>query len=207
MSAAVPDKGPRPVLNRLKSVLFRRGADERTVAALYGSIVAQARQPAFHLQAGVPDSVEGRFELVALHAWLVMRRLTRDGQLAEALNQRLFDFMFADLDVNLREIGVSEMRVGKKVKELAEHYYGRATAYEAALRPDAPDGALSAALDRNLYGSVLPDPLQVQAMARYVRAQATFLEALPSAELLAGRLRFDDKALATCLAAEPQQQC
>ncbi len=172
------------------SRLFKRTSHERTVAGLYGRIVAQARETGFFAVANVPDTVEGRFELVALHAWLVMRRLRDQGPEAAAFNQALFDFMFADMDLNLRELGVSDMKVGEKVKDLASHFYGRINAYEGAMKPDAAPDALAQALDRNLYGSTLPDPADVATMEAYVRAQAAALDSFPPARLLAGEVAF-----------------
>jgi len=160
------------------------------VAELYGRIVAQARQPSFFDPCGVPDTLEGRFELVALHAILVMRRLSAEGQAAADFNQSLFDFMFLDMDTNLREAGVSDIKVGEKVKELATHFYGRAKAYADGLAPGAPSDVLDGALDRNLFGSTLPDPEQVARMAVYVRREAEALAAWPADRLMAGEVAF-----------------
>jgi cytochrome b pre-mRNA-processing protein 3 len=169
---------------------FRRSRQQRTVADLYGRLVAQARQPGFFLHAGVPDTIEGRFELIALHGWLVMRRLGREGRDAAELSQALFDYMFADMDTNLREAGVSDLKVGEKVKELARHFYGRVKAYEDGLMPGAAEAVLTDALDRNLLGSTLPDPAHVARMAAYVRREAAALDAGPVDRLLAGEVAF-----------------
>lgn len=158
------------------------------VYGLYQGIVAQARQPAFYQAGGVPDTVEGRFEVVALHAWLVMRRLSAAGPALADFNQALFDHMFTDLDFSLRELGASEMVVGKKVKDLAKHFYGRADAYEAGLR--AGPQTLGAALDRNLLGSTLPDPAQVAFMAAYVGRAVAALEGQPVEVLASGVVSF-----------------
>lgn len=169
--------------------LFKRKPSERTVARLYGAIVEQARDPVFFTRLRVPDTLEGRFEMVALHAWMVMRRLATGGQATAAFNQALFDFMFADLDFNLREMGAGDMKVGDKVKDLASHYYGRVQAYDAGL--DAADStALIEALDRNLYGSTLPEPDIVAEMAAYTRRQMAALVSYPVDRLLAGEITF-----------------
>lgn len=171
------------------SRLFQRKPSERVVARLYGTIVEQARHPGFFTTMGVPDSLEGRFEMVALHAWLVMRRLAMGGKETRAFNQSLFDFMFADMDFNLREMGAGDMKVGDRVKELASHYYGRVAAYDEGL--DAADpGILIQALDRNLYGSTLPPPEHPQAMADYVRQQWRTLSVFPVQRLLLGEVEF-----------------
>lgn len=184
--------GLRAVIALLKS-LFGRNRHQAAVLRLYAGIVGQARHPAFYTASdhtvsagegrGVPDTVEGRFEVVTLHAWLVMRRLAAEGPDLAALNQALFDHMFTDLDFSLRELGASEMVVGKKVKDLGAHFYGRADAYESGLKEPAP--ALEAALDRNLFGSTLPDGPEVAAVAAYVRASADRLGAMPLADILA----------------------
>nr|WP_184798255.1 ubiquinol-cytochrome C chaperone family protein [Nitrospirillum iridis] len=172
--------------------LFRSPRRQAAVLRLYAGIVDQARQPEFYTAAagegrGVPDTVEGRFEVVTLHAWLVMRRLAAEGAALADLNQALFDHMFTDLDFSLRELGASEMVVGKKVKDLGKHFYGRADAYESALKVEAGEGgrkALEEALDRNLFGSTLPDGPEVAAMALYVLAAAGRLAAQPRESLL-----------------------
>ncbi len=171
------------------SRLFNGSDQERRVADLYGRIVEQARSPGFFAAAGVPDTVEGRFELIALHGWLVMRRLGRD-QAAAAFNQALFDYMFADMDLNLRELGVGDLGVAKKIKNLASHFYGRVRAYEDGLAPDAPTTTLSQALDRNLFGSTLPDPGQVELMAAYVRAADAALASQGTDRIMAGDVAF-----------------
>lgn len=169
---------------------FLKGSTrERDVATLYARIVEQARQPAFFADLGVPDSIEGRFEVIALHGWMVMRRLGADPA-AGAFNQALFDHMFADLDLNLRELGVGDLGVSKKIKNLAEHFYGRVRAYEAGLAPEAGEGALAEAIDRNLYGSTLPDAAHVGVVARYVSAAVAALEGQDAAAIMKGRIAF-----------------
>ena len=100
---------------------------------LYTEIVRQARQPDFYNKLGVPDTYNGRFDLIALHAFIIMRRLKSIGKNGETLSQALFDCMFIDIDKNLREMGVGDLSVGKKIKNLAAAYYGRVKAYEGAL--------------------------------------------------------------------------
>jgi len=170
--------------------LFRTDRRKRLVAELYGLIVAQARLAPFYADLGVPDTLEGRFEVIALHNWLVMRRLGRGGADEVAFSQALFDFFFADMDLALREIGVGDLSVGKKIKDMAQHFYGRVKAYEAALDPGAAADALVAALDRNLYGSTLPEPWQTRVMAGYVRDQEAHLSRFPLERLTAGHVDF-----------------
>jgi cytochrome b pre-mRNA-processing protein 3 len=165
----------------------------RIVAALYGAIMEQARHPWFFSYGGLPDTVEGRFEALALHAWLVMRRLAthRAASDARAISQALFDLMCADIDRALRELGVSDLKVGDQVKLFVSHYQGRIAAYETALADLQGDGAaLKAALDRNFFGSALPTPEQVRALATYVRRQDTHLAEQGAANIVCGTIDF-----------------
>ena len=146
---------------------FKRNPQETRARALYEGVVAQARQPGFYRDCGVPDSVDGRFELIALHAFLVLHRLKADPSDTEALGQALFDAMFQDMDQSLRELGASDLGVGPRVKRMAQGLSGRIAAYEAGL--SGPAVELEAALRRNLFGTVTPEPAQVGAMATYLR--------------------------------------
>ncbi|HEX7007778.1 MAG TPA: ubiquinol-cytochrome C chaperone family protein [Alphaproteobacteria bacterium] len=162
-----------------------RGRNE-SAHALYLALVGQAREPGFYGVWGVPDSLDGRFDMIVLHAFLVMRRLKTAGTAGAALAQALFDVMFSDMDQNLRELGVSDLAVGRRVKVMARGFYGRVKAYEEGLaRTD--DDVLAAALRRNLFADAQPGPDQVAAMAGYVRAAAAALDVQATDELLAGR--------------------
>src|ERR1043165_7542806 len=110
--------------------LFRR--PDPTIAALYGAIVTQARDPRFYESYGVPDSVLGRFDLIVLHLALVLRRL-RAGDGLHTVAQGLFDAFCRDMDHNLREMGVSDRGVPHQMRRLGEAFYGRAQAYDRAL--------------------------------------------------------------------------
>ena len=129
---------------------LRRNRHERAAYALYGAAVAAAREPLLYDGLGVPDTVDGRFDLVGLHAFLLIRRLTALPAPGPALAQAVFDAMFNDMDVNLRESGVGDLSVGRKVRTMWEAFHGRCAAYQAAL--DAGDvDALTAALVRNVW--------------------------------------------------------
>jgi cytochrome b pre-mRNA-processing protein 3 len=166
--------------------LFRRRPAE-AVVALYRAAVAQARQEGFYRRLGVPDSVDGRFELVALHLWLLCRRL-QDEPTAARFAQDLVEVFFADMDVSLRELGAADIGVGRRVKRMVEAFHGRAAAYDHALL-EGP-AALNAALTRNLYGTVEPSAEALAAAARYLLAAEDSLRQQASAELLAGRASF-----------------
>ena len=128
-------------------------SSNETVYAVYGKAVAQAREPAFYLDVPVPDTVDGRFELIILHVFLLIDRLRGQGEAATELCQRLFDTLFDDMDRSLREMGVGDLSVSKKINTTAEAFYGRAGAYQDAL--DAQDRAeLMEALSRNIFPDV-----------------------------------------------------
>ena len=130
--------------------LFRRSRQTGTISALYGMIVAQARRPCFYRDYGVADTVNGRFDLLVLHLALVSDRLMRDPALAE-LGQGVFDRFCRDMDDNLREIGISDLKVPKEMQRIGEAFYGRAQAYRQALAAEG-DQALAEAVARNIYG-------------------------------------------------------
>jgi len=169
--------------------LFATPFDHAEAVALYRSIVEQSRLPVFYEDAGVADTPDGRFDMVALHAWLVMRRLRADGAASKELSQALFDLMFADMDQNMRELGVGDHGMPKRMNKLAESYYGRVAAYDEGLEA-ADDGALGDALRRNLFRKTTPSDTQVSRMAGYVRSQWAHVEAQPGESLLAGGVDF-----------------
>ncbi|WP_149535373.1 ubiquinol-cytochrome C chaperone family protein [Siccirubricoccus phaeus] len=172
--------------------LFRRKPHERAGFELYGTAVAAARQPWFFATLGVPDTLDGRFDLVGLHVALLIRRLHRDpDRRGPALAQAVFDAMFADMDLNLREMGVGDLVVGKRVKRMWEAFHGRAQAYEAAIAAgDA--AAMAAALRRNVWRAedAGPPPAAALALAGYALAAAAALEGQGMPALLAGEAHF-----------------
>lgn len=170
----------------LKS-LFRPKEDDLAACRLYGAVVEQARLPGFYEDLGVPDSPAGRFSMVALHGFLVMERLSRDAATAD-LAQSLFDAMFADIDRNLREMGVGDLSVGKKMKALAQHFYGMADAVRAGLQ--GGQEILEGALSRNIYGEAPADQGSVRALAGYVEAVSRGLGQQATEELSGGRVIF-----------------
>jgi cytochrome b pre-mRNA-processing protein 3 len=124
-----------------------RTPPRRTIEAIYGMIVAQAREPLFYQAMGVPDTVDGRFDMVLLHLWMVLRRL-RQVEGGADLSQALFDHFCGDMDANLRELGVGDLTVPKRMQKFGEAFYGRAAAYDAAL--DAGAEPLARALCKNI---------------------------------------------------------
>ena len=172
--------------------LFRRTPREDSIAVLYGAIVAQARDPAFYRNYRVPDTSNGRLEMIVLHSILVLSRLETESGSARPLGQALFDYFCSDVDANLREMGVGDMAVPRKMKAVAEAFYGRKRAYEAALA--APGLAeLKAALIRNVYPET-GETSEAERLAAYMREAVGKLAAIDSAALLCGHLTFPDPA-------------
>lgn len=159
---------------------------------LYLTVVAQARQPVFYADLGVPDTPLGRFEMIALHAYLVFRRLRGGGREARALAQAVHDVMFNDMDRSLREMGVGDLGVGKRVKKLATNLYGRIAAYDEGM--DAGDDqVVAAALARNVFVDAAGDTAAGQTrLAQYMRAQAAYLATQSVAAIGAGQVGFAD---------------
>ena len=124
-----------------------RLAPRGTIEAIYGMIVTQAREPLFYQDLGVPDTVNGRFDLLLLHLWMVLRHL-RSLPGGVALSQALFDHFCADMDANLREMAVGDLKVPKQMQVLGEAFYGRAAAYDMALADNSE--ALAQAINRNV---------------------------------------------------------
>ena len=132
--------------------LFRRAAARRrAVEDLHGALSMAARRPGLYTRLGVPDTVEGRFEALCLHAILVLRRLNRLPAPAAEVAQDLVNSVFTQLDASLRELGVGDMGVSKRMKKLGAAFYGRAEGYDAALGA-GDDAALRAVLGRNVLG-------------------------------------------------------
>jgi cytochrome b pre-mRNA-processing protein 3 len=174
--------------------LFRKNRPPQGVGALYDRVVKQARAAPLYVELGAPDTLEGRFELLTLHVYLILRRLKNAGPDAKTAGQRLFDVMFQNLDDMLREQGVGDLAVPRRIRKLAENFYGRVGAYEKALAHDAPRDALACALARNVYAD--PDPETAAALADYVRRAAAAIEDQSVEAIIEGRIRFPKPAFA-----------
>lgn len=169
---------------------FKRKEDpiKAAAAALYAAAVQQARDPRFYRDFGVPDTVDGRFDMIVIHAMLIMRRLREVPAQVHTTGQHLFDLMFTDMDRSLRELGVGDMSVGKHVKKMAKAFYGRAEAYEGGL--DGGHDVLVQALRDNLYRHTEIAAPTVDAVADYLRRADAHLAAQPVDNLVAGRVDF-----------------
>jgi cytochrome b pre-mRNA-processing protein 3 len=163
------------------------------VDGLYGLIVRHARQPHFYTDCGVPDTVGGRFDMLALHAYVVLRRLRELGADYERFSQALHDRMFVDLDYNLREMGVGDLRVGRQIKDLAKLFYGRIAAYDNALAGSTR--ALNEALMRNAYADAVPDALAVDRLSDYLQSAIACSRDWTGDEILRAAIAFPDPAI------------
>ena len=162
---------------------------------IYRAAVAAARAQAFYVHHGVPDTPDGRFDMVALHVFLALRRLQREQgpnrKDAETLAQALTDLMFADMDRNLREMGVGDLGVGRQVKALAAAFRGRVTAYDAALERADGEAELVLALKRNIFrldGGITEG--HTRRIARYVRDADAALAGQSWRAIVAGTIVF-----------------
>jgi cytochrome b pre-mRNA-processing protein 3 len=156
--------------------IFRRRAPRvATIEALYGAIVAQARDPAFYRDYRVPDTVNGRLDLLMLHLALAFARLAQGGDEMRALGQELFDRFCRDMDDHMREDGISDLKVPKEMRKVAAAFFGRHGSYLAALKVNDCN-ALEAALRRNVYQET-PDTPQAPRLAAYVVAASQALAA------------------------------
>jgi cytochrome b pre-mRNA-processing protein 3 len=166
---------------------LRQPSRDRNIETIYGVIVAQARQPAFYAQYGVPDTVEGRFDMIVLHLFLYIRRVSEPDS-GSGAGQPLFDRFCADLDGNLREMGVGDLSVPKRMQKFAEAFYGRSAAYEKALGA-SDSGATALAIARNIFGRETPTP-GARLMAEYMMATAEALHQMDDVTLERGQFAF-----------------
>jgi cytochrome b pre-mRNA-processing protein 3 len=175
----------------MKFPFFRReprGPD--TISTLYGMIVAQARLPCFYRDYAVADTVNGRFDLIVLHLALVLDRLAQDPAL-QSVGQGIFDRFCQDMDHNLREMGVGDLKVPKQMRQLGEAFYGRSQAYRTAWVA-TDDALLVAALERNIYAGASAGAAAAPRLAAYIREALRDLRAQPAAALAGGQLRFPE---------------
>lgn len=172
----------------------RRSRRAATIEALYGAIVAQARIPVFYLEYGVPDTVNGRFEMILMHAGLLLDRLSGEAAEIRAIGQGVFDRFCQDMDDTMRERGVSDVKVPKEMKRVAAAFYGRQAAYRTAL-DGGGEVALDEALRRNLYAGTADAGTGPERMARYMRVLVEELRRQGAADLAEGRLAWPDPAI------------
>jgi cytochrome b pre-mRNA-processing protein 3 len=156
-----------------------------TIEAIYGMIVTRAREPLFYRDLGVPDTVNGRFDLLVLHLWMILRRL-KSIEGAKSFSQALFDRFCDDMDANLREMGVGDLTVPKRMQAFGEAFYGRTAAYDVAF--SAGSEALAQALCKNiLNGEGIGN---ARRLASYAEATITSLSGLEDGTVQSASWRF-----------------
>ncbi len=178
-------------LGRFYRRLRQRAQRRESARRLYMAAVRQAREPSLYITGGVADTVDGRFDLIVLHVVPLMRRLRQCGEAGRDLSQSLFDVMFDDMDQSLREMGVGDLRVGKRVKQMARAFYGRAATYDRAF--DLSPGferrrSIAVALERNVFNNDPPSGAPVLAMARYVEVLVDALDGQDPTVILGGEV-------------------
>ncbi len=166
---------------------FRRHKDT-SVRTTYERIVAQARLPVFYEHYGIPDTSEGRFEMIVLHAFCVFQRLSGEDKASRKFAQAVFDYFFQDMDQSMRELGIGDEGVRKRVRVMVESFYGRTTSYMQALE-NRDDLALGDAFMRNIYGND-GEVVAIKALVHYMHDVVDGLAAMPTSEILAGDVQF-----------------
>ena len=167
---------------------FGKSPIQRSADALYVRAVEQARQANFYAEMGVPDTVDGRFDMIALHVYLILRRLKQENAKSQATAQALFDTMFTDMDRGLREMGAGDLGVGRRVKVMAKAFYGRVAAYDKGLMSD--DDSLNEAILRNIFRGEEDGQDYALLIASYMRVQARALKHQSVDAILDGEVLF-----------------
>jgi cytochrome b pre-mRNA-processing protein 3 len=157
---------------------------------LYGAIVARARLPVFYQSFGVPDTLEGRFVVLSLHLFAVLHRLKDGGTEAAAMAQALADRFTADMETVLRELGVGDLAIPKRVRTLIASGAGLLQSYEIALEEGAD--ALETTIAASLPGDVPAAKAASARLTPYVLDVLRGLESEPLQDLCAGTLRFPE---------------
>jgi len=165
--------------------LFRKKQDTDAVYAIYAAIVAQSRQPRFYADWGVPDTVTGRFDMICLHMALLFGRLRGESKLVDDFAQAVFDLFFKDMDRSLREMGVTDLGVPKKIQKMGNIFYGLMTNLNEAMDKDDRT-EVEAVIRRNLFDET--DGPGIALLAAYLFDERARLKSVPTATILGGKL-------------------
>lgn len=188
----------------LRRFFKTKQSNETVIRALYGEIVAQARHTSFYEDFGVPDTLDGRFNMIVLHNFLLFRRLKDIDEATRAVSQDVFDMFRLDMDRSLRELGVGDTTVPKRMKKMMQVFYGRTDAYEQALNGEQPKDDLANALSRNILSyneslfseekepAILENTMseKADALADYVLATTSALAKQNESQIMQGSLSF-----------------
>lgn len=157
---------------------------------LYGKLVGQARNPVFYTEFGVPDDMDGRFDMILLHMFVLDHRLAGEAVGTKKIRRFVQEALFSDMDRSLREMGVGDMSIGKEVKKMGAAWFGRVKAYTAAIKSDSPLKELSIAVAKNLYKS--EDAPHAEAIAGYMLESLQKLKSVPQPDVVASNFEFPD---------------
>ncbi|HVW92144.1 MAG TPA: ubiquinol-cytochrome C chaperone family protein [Devosia sp.] len=169
---------------------FRKSSESEPVLAVYAAIVTQSRQPRFYAEWGVPDTVTGRFDMLSLHLALLLRRL-RDETAARGFSQALLDLFLADMDRSLRDLGIGDLSIPKRIKKMNGLFFGLLTRLDAALA-SGEAAALEDVLIRNIYGGAACPGAGL--LAAYVAAETARLAGQSAEAIMAGRIEMGEAA-------------
>jgi cytochrome b pre-mRNA-processing protein 3 len=175
------------------SLLKKKDPNAAAAKSAYGQMLLWIRAPEFYKAYGVPDTFDGRFDLLMIHIFMVVNRLIREGQRGLDFNQALFDITFADMDQTLREMGIGDMGVPKHQRRMMKAFNGRMHAYAEAMQ--GGDGAMVIALRRNLYGTLEDESVpDTQKILRYIKESMAVLDRVPVEEIIKGQAAFAQPA-------------
>ena len=162
--------------------LNRKKADAAVVRAWRDAITKTARSPEPYLRGWVPDTIYGRFHMVSLVATLAMRRLGGQGNDGKLISKDLSELLFSDFDHSLREHGVGDSSIARRIRKMGEEFFGLAKAVDGALEEGAPQKALAAVIRRNIQ----PDAEKALELADHVLELNEQVERLSESDLLSG---------------------
>ena len=167
---------------------FKRDKTLTNVDKVYRIVVDQSRKPIFYTELLVPDNIDGRFDVLSLHMFFIFSRLKNEEHEAADFSQSLFDTMFVDMDQSLREMGVGDLSVGKRVKDMGKALLGRIEAYDKAFSAEYSD--IEATIIRNIYRGDGPDLHQIKRLINYSKGTIENLALIPNEEILHANFSF-----------------
>ncbi|MBL41321.1 MAG: hypothetical protein CMM49_01530 [Rhodospirillaceae bacterium] len=165
---------------------FSKTKQQKLAENVFKLIVSQSRKKIFYTKLSVPDTIDGRFELIVLHTYLVVRCL-KNTKYKKNFGRDIMTKLFDDFDLSLRELGVGDMGMGRKIKVMADSFYGRCKAYEEGLK--LGDKELEAAITRNIYGGKIEREV-ASILVDYVKSEAKYIENLSFEEINYGKFNF-----------------
>jgi cytochrome b pre-mRNA-processing protein 3 len=172
--------------------LLKRSNALRDAHAIYGKVVARARDADLFRRFHVPDTFDGRFEMLSLHLFMIHHRLKDEDKKAREVSQCVFDCFIDDMDAALREAAVGDQTVPKRINKMTRVFYGRTGALEEALEKADPEAALSEILSRNIHTDN-PDPPNQDAFAEYLLRQVGILRQTPRDEIVSQAKVFESQ--------------